>query len=88
LGSDGTQRVLATPTVDALRYDTVWNFDMRLAKNIKMGPTTLTLSAEGFNLFNSNTTLQAGRQVNSSTYQQIQEIMSPRIFRFGARFSF
>jgi len=89
-GADGTLKVLATPSVETLRYDDVWDFDMRLAKNIKLGGSaTLTLSAEGFNLFNANTTLQAGRQVNSAaTYQQIQEIMSPRIFRLGARFAF
>jgi hypothetical protein len=88
LGADATQRVLATPTLDALRYDQVWDFDMRLAKNVRFGAATVTLSAEGFNLFNGNTTLQAGRGVNTSTYRQIQEILSPRIFRLGARLSF
>jgi Carboxypeptidase regulatory-like domain/TonB-dependent Receptor Plug Domain len=88
LGRDGTQNVLASPTIDATRYDSVWDFDMRLAKNIKMGPATLTLSAEGFNLFNANTTLQVNRRLNTSTALRINEIMSPRIFRFGGRVSF
>jgi hypothetical protein len=88
LGRDATQNVLATPTIDANRYDSVWNFDMRLAKNIRMGPATLTLSAEGFNLFNANTTLQVNRRLNTSTALRINEIMSPRIFRFGGRISF
>ncbi len=87
-GGDGTLKVLATPSLDSTRYSTVWDFDMRLAKNVKIRAATLTFSAEAFNIFNSNTTLQAGRAVNSSTYGQIQEIMSPRILRFGARVSF
>jgi hypothetical protein len=88
LGRDGTQKALATPTIDAIRYDSVWDLDLRLAKNIKIGPATVTLSAEGFNLFNANTTLQVNRQLNTSTALRINEIMSPRIFRFGGRLSF
>jgi hypothetical protein len=88
LGSDGTTHVLATPLVDTYRYDSVWDFDLRLAENIKLGGATVTLSAEGFNLFNANTTLQVNRQINTSTSLRINEIMSPRIFRIGARLSF
>ena len=58
--------MLATPTVDAKRYSSVWDFDLRLAKN---------------------TVLQAFRQVNSSSFERIDEILGPRIVRFGARFS-
>ena len=87
-GRDGTLNVLATPKVDAVRYDDVWDLDLRLAKTIKLGPTGMTLSAEGFNLFNSGTVLQRNRQVSSASYGQILEILSPRIIRFGARLSF
>ncbi len=87
-GQDGSFNVLATPTVDAKRYSSVWDFDLRLAKNIKVGPTQITLSAEAFNIFNSGTVLQAFRQVNSDEFERIDEILSPRIVRFGARLSF
>jgi hypothetical protein len=88
-GNDGSAlHVLATPTVDATRYSSVWDFDMRLAKNVKLGPATVTLSAEGFNLLNANTVLQVNRQINTATSGRINEIMSPRILRIGARFSF
>jgi hypothetical protein len=87
-GRDGTLNVLATPTVDVVRYDDVWDLDMRLARTFKVGPAGLTLSAEGFNLFNSGTVLQRNRQLSSSSHDQILEILSPRIVRFGARFSF
>jgi len=87
-GQDGSFNVLATPTVDAKRYSSVWDVDLRLAKNLKVGPTQITLSAEAFNIFNSGTVLQAFRQVNSSSFERIDEILSPRIVRFGARLSF
>jgi hypothetical protein len=88
-GNDGgAVHVLVTPTVDAFRYDSVWDFDMRLAKNVKLGNSSLTLSAEGFNLFNANTVLQANRQINTATSGRINEILSPRILRIGARFAF
>jgi hypothetical protein len=80
--------VLATPTIDVFRYTSVWDVDLRLAKTIKMGSTGLTLSAEAFNIFNAGTVLQRARQVNSGSFQRIDEILSPRIVRFGARFSF
>ena len=87
-GSDGSFNVLATPTVDAKRYSNVWNFDLRLAKNVKLAGAALTFSAEAFNIFNRGTVLQRFRQVNSSSFERIDEILSPRIVRFGARFSF
>jgi hypothetical protein len=87
-GADGLLHVLVTPTVDAVRYDNVWDLDLRLAKNVKFGSTAVTLSAEAFNIFNKNTVLQVNRQVNISTFGRINEIMSPRIVRFGARLSF
>jgi hypothetical protein len=87
-GLDGNLNALATPTVDARRYSSVFDFDMRLAKIVKVGPTQVTLSAEGFNLFNSGTTLQVFRRVDSGDFNRIDEILSPRIFRFGARLAF
>jgi hypothetical protein len=87
-GGDGVLHVLATPTVDAVRYDNVWDLDLRLAKNVKFGGAAITLSAEAFNIFNSNTVLQVNRQVNASTFGRINEILSPRIVRVGARLSF
>jgi hypothetical protein len=88
LGRDGTQHVLASPNIDDVRYDSVWDLDLRLAKNVKLASTNVAFSVEGFNLFNSNTVLQVNRQLNTGTALRINEIMSPRIFRVGARLSF
>ncbi|MFN8096444.1 MAG: hypothetical protein U0599_30240 [Vicinamibacteria bacterium] len=62
---------------------------LRLARTVKLGGSAaMTLSAEAFNVLNSGTTLQVFRQVNSGSFQRIDEILSPRIVRFGARFTF
>jgi len=87
-GRDGNLNILATTAIDARRYDNVWDFDLRLAKVVKAGPTAITFSAEAFNIFNSGTVLQVFRRVDSSSFNRIDEILSPRILRFGARVSF
>jgi hypothetical protein len=88
-GQDGTLRELATAKIDTFRYPTVFDSDVRLAKNIKLGGSAVVvLSAEAFNIFNGNKTLQTNNSLSSRSFGQITEILSPRIVRFGARFSF
>jgi hypothetical protein len=98
-GRDGTLNALAVPEVDTDRYGTLWNLDLRLAKNIKFGSTAVTLSAEAFNVFNNNLVLSRYRWANQSAFTstiagagpgmgRVEEIVSPRIVRFGARLSF
>ncbi len=99
-GRDGTVSFLATPEVDTNRHPNVWDADLRLAKNIKLGSqVALSVSAELFNVFNNNVVLSRVRQANSSSFTstiagaepgrgRIEEILAPRTFRLGARFSF
>jgi hypothetical protein len=88
-GGDGTLKELATSTIDANRYPNVFDADLRLAKNVKLGGSVVVvLSAEAFNIFNGNTTLQTNNSLSSSTFGRINEILSPRIVRFGARLTF
>jgi hypothetical protein len=98
-GQDGTVNALATPEVDTNRYDTLFNLDLRLAKTFKFGGAGLTLSAEWFNVLNNDLVLSRYRYANSSAFTdatagaesglgRIEEVISPSIFRFGARFSF
>jgi hypothetical protein len=88
-GGDGAQRVLGVPTLDTQRYDTVFDADFRLANRIKLGKrTTLELTADLFNTFNSGTILGRNRQANGSAYHNATDMLSPRILRLGARFSF
>ena len=87
LGADGSTRVLAS-AIDASRYANVWNLDLRLARNSKIGKVTITPSVELFNALNNNVVLSAARNANSATLGRTEEVISPRILRIGARLQF
>jgi hypothetical protein len=86
--ADGSTNVMAEALVDDRRYADIWNVDFRLAKNIKIGGATAVLSAELFNAFNSGTEIQRTRNAASSVFNRLDEILSPRVARFGLRFQF
>lgn len=86
-GSDGTKRALVG-NVDDLRYDNLWNLDFRLARNAKVGRLTISPSVELFNALNNDLVLGRARNAGSSTFGRIEEVMSPRILRIGARVTF
>jgi hypothetical protein len=82
------EQVLAVPVGD-VRLPSVWNLDFRLAKNFALGGTArLIVSAELFNVFNSNTTLRLVDSPDSTAFNSINEIVNPRIARFGLRLTF
>jgi len=97
--TDGlTREVFVTP-VGASRYRDLFEVDLRVEKTIRVGSgTTVTLSADLFNAPNQGTVLQRQNRITvladgstidpSSNTNQIREIQSPRIWRFGARIAF
>jgi len=96
---EGTKLLLAPDSVDSFRNPTVTQVDLRLAKEIRFQSVGLTLSIDGFNMLNANTILQRDvRQLNASTSptnnakastaDHVTEVLSPRVFRLGARLSF
>ncbi len=87
LGADGSQRVLAG-AADNTRYDDLWNLDLRLAWNSKIGRVTVTPALELFNALNNDLVLSRARNANSATLGRVEEVISPRILRIGARVSF
>jgi hypothetical protein len=85
----GTLSAIATPDITAVRTPDVWNVDLRLAKNFKLGSTArLNLTADLFNVFNSGTVLVRQGNADSTILNRINEILAPRIARFGLRLSF
>lgn len=84
---EGTTNVLAQDS-DAERLPTLFNLDLRLAKNLKFGRSGITLSVEAFNVFNAGTETNRNTNASSATYNRLEEIQAPRIVRFGARFNF
>jgi hypothetical protein len=72
------------------RYDNVYELDLRLEKVIEVKPVSITIAADVFNVLNQGTVLQRNARVNlgPGVYNQIIEMQSPRVVRFGARVAF
>jgi hypothetical protein len=98
-GGEATKSLLATSSVDQFRDPTVTELDLRVAKEIRVSRVGLTLSIDGFNMLNSNTILQrtvtqlcssngGGACAKAGSSNRIAEVLSPRVFRLGARLSF
>jgi len=94
---EGNKALLVPNAVDTFRDPTVTEVDMRLAKELRFQRVGLTLSIDGFNMLNSNTILQrnvaqlnssAGSTTLSASRNRVAEVLSPRVFRLGARLSF
>jgi hypothetical protein len=76
------------------RNPNMMELDLRLAKDVKVGPLGLELAAEGFNIINNRTVLQRNNRIYRSLNTRnakgnaIEEVMSPRIFRLAAKVFF
>ena len=88
-GNDGAQRTLAVAKIDDQRYKSLWDADFRLANNIKLaGQSSLQVSLDLFNAFNSGVILGRNRQANAGAFRQPTDVLAPRILRLGLRFQF
>jgi hypothetical protein len=89
-GSDGTARsVQISKDFESSRNDDVFTLDLRLDKEIMFGDAFgVTLGLDVFNVFNNNEVLQRNRNAGSSSFNFVQESISPRILRAGVRLSF
>jgi hypothetical protein len=96
-GGEGNKALLVPSAVDSFRDANVYQLDLRLAKELRFQRVGLTLSVDGFNMLNSNTILQrnvaslnssAGATTIAGASNHVTEVLSPRVFRLGARLSF
>ena len=83
LGADSGLSVLVTPTIDAFRYDNVWDADLRVARTFTVRAISLRLIGDLFNATNANTVLVRNNNVLSTAFNTIGQNLSPRIFRAG-----
>jgi hypothetical protein len=83
LGGDSTLQVLVTPAIDYLRYDNLWNTDLRAARSFKVNAVTFRGILDAFNVFNANTALVRNNNITSPTFNALAQNLSPRIFRIG-----
>jgi hypothetical protein len=87
----GRKQVLLTTNVDDFRLDPVTSLDGRIEKRFSFGKTYVNLDLDVFNLFNSGTILGKqydARLTGATGYDQVLEIMNPRIARLGLKFTF
>ncbi len=86
---DGVNRDVQVVPTDSQRYKNVYELDIRLEKVIPIfGAGNLAVAVDLFNVANSNTVLQRYNRLRRPETNQIKEIQSPRVIRFGARVSF
>ncbi len=86
-----SKNVLLVTDLGQNRLPTVTTFDVRLGKVFKINRANLNFDLDVFNLFNSGTVL--GRQYDmrltgATGFNQVLEIMNPRIMRLGLRLNF
>lgn len=87
---EGFKNLIVPSEIDDFRNPNVRQLDLRLAKEIRVSRVGLTLSVDAFNLLNANTVLQRDvtRLNGFAASNRVTEVLSPRVFRVGARLSF
>ncbi|HEX9799722.1 MAG TPA: hypothetical protein VGC00_06095, partial [Thermoanaerobaculia bacterium] len=88
---------------DEFRNDDVHLVDLRLEKDFQVGELNFTILGEVFNVLNDATALQTQHRLNNAGSvvgigggetlrvngaDYVVEVVSPRVFRLGARFNF
>lgn len=84
----GPRNVMVAPKPDAFKNDDLHILDLRLEKEFKFNAVGLTLGVDVFNATNEGTVLQRNLRLGRPNSDYVQEVVSPRIFRIGARISF
>jgi len=94
----GRTSVSLVDDADDLRYDDIQTVDLRVEKEFNFSDFGLTVGVDVFNALNEGTVMQReGRLFNDgataarsarTTGSFITEVLSPRVYRLGARFSF
>jgi hypothetical protein len=86
--TDGQTRAIAVLPVDAQRYQTLNELDLRLEKVIPFAPTaSVTIALDCFNAMNTATILQKQNRVGISSTDVVREVQNPWVLRWSARVS-
>jgi len=88
-GGEGNKFLMAENDSTQFRNANVRDLDLRLAKDFRVSRVGLTVSIDGFNVLNSNTVLQRNvARLAVAASNRVTEVLSPRVFRLGARLNF
>ena len=82
------KNVLLVSDVGANRLPTVHTLDARVSKLFAYRRLNVNVDFDIFNLFNSATVLGRDYDLASDGFDQVREIVNPRIIRFGVRVGF
>ncbi len=70
------------------RLPAFWCLNFRIEKNFQLSDSSsVTLSADAFNVTNAAHSLKKENRITSPNFNNDLTILSPRVFRFGVRFS-
>jgi hypothetical protein len=84
----GVSRFLVEP-FGSRRFDNIFTMDLQVEKALDFGQYgRLNLSANFFNVTNSNTVIRRQRDVSATSLNAISELISPMAVRLGVRYSF
>jgi hypothetical protein len=83
----GTATVLLQPFGES-RLPNFWQLDMKVERPIQLNRIKLRPQATFFNLTNSNVVLARQRSVGSASYDQVLQILGPRVVQVGLRVDF
>ncbi len=86
-GNGGRTELLLEPLGET-RLPNLWYMDLRVEKSFNIKTTRWSAMMDVFNLTNSATILSRHRRQNLSNANQIDDILSARILRFGVRVYF
>ncbi|MFL6197530.1 MAG: hypothetical protein ACJ75H_25305, partial [Thermoanaerobaculia bacterium] len=73
---------------DEFRNQDIHVLDARVEKEFTFSDFGMTLGVDVFNALNESYVLQRRHQLNIAATNRVTEVLSPRIFRIGARLSF
>jgi hypothetical protein len=84
-----SSRLILVEPFGSRRYENIFTLDLQFEKGFDFGSYgRLAVSANLFNLTNTNTIIRRTRAVTATTLNQIDELISPRALRLGIRYSF
>jgi hypothetical protein len=82
------KQVLLVNDIDDFRLPTMHSVDARIGKTFTYQRLNVNFDVDIFNLFNASTILQRQFDQASTEFDDVTEIMNPRIVRFGVRIGF
>lgn len=86
-GALGRGEIMFAPPGET-RLENLWVTNFRAEKDFNFGPAQASVMLDMFNLFNEATVLKREQRQDLSNSNDIQDILSPRVFRIGLRFRF